>query len=231
VAVVTGANGGIGRAIVTAFVGEGTAVVALDVAESVAELRMLGTTDAPVQPVTADVRDATRWRATIAEADARFGPVEVLVNNAGIMHKKPFDQHTIEDWDVEFDVNVRAAFVSCLELLPRMAERGHGVVVNLASIWGSRGGPDRAAYIAAKHAVVGLSRALAADYLPHGIRVNSVSPGPVRTPMTAALGGDQSNWMEPREVAEVIVFLCSSAAGGVTGTNVEIPGRGRPAGL
>jgi NAD(P)-dependent dehydrogenase (short-subunit alcohol dehydrogenase family) len=155
----------------------------------------------------------------------------VLVNNAGIMHKKPFDQHTVEDWDLEFDVNVRAAFVSCLEILPAMAQRGNGVVVNLASIWGSRGGPERAAYIAAKHAVVGLSRALAADYLLHGIRVNALSPGPVRTPMTAALGGDQSSWMEPREVAEVIMFLCSSAAAGITGTNVEIPGRGRPAGL
>jgi 3-oxoacyl-[acyl-carrier protein] reductase len=126
-------------------------------------------------------------------------------------------------------VNARAAFVFCKAVLPQMARSGGGTVVNISSIWGHRGGPDRAAYIASKHAVIGLTRALAAEYGP-AVRINSLSPGPTRTPMTASLGGDQSDWMDPGEVADVVDFLCSPAAAGITGTDIEVSGRGRPAG-
>jgi NAD(P)-dependent dehydrogenase (short-subunit alcohol dehydrogenase family) len=230
-AVVTGAQGGIGRAIVAGLVAEGTAVAAFDLDPGVADLERLGTSEAPVHPQRVDLRDAAECQAAARQVVETLGPPEILINNAGVMHKKSLVDHTIEDWDLEFAVNVRPAFVLCQLLVPPMAQRGHGIVVNTASIWASRGGPDRVAYIAAKHAMVGLTRALAAEYGPAGVRINAVSPGPARTPMTEGLGGNQDDWMGPEEVADVIVFLCSDRAAGITGTNVEIPGRGQPAGL
>lgn len=229
VALVTGANGGIGRALVARFAAMGTAVAAVDHDAAVAGLAVDG--PVPVRPIVADLRDAADVERAVAEATAALGPIDVLVNNAGVMHKKPLAEHTLDDWDLEMAVNARAPFLLCRAILPSMAARGSGVVVNLASIWASRGGPDRAAYIAAKHAVLGLTRALAAEYGPAGVRINAVSPGPVRTPMTRDLGGDQSDWMEPDEIAEAIVFLCSDASSGMLGANLEVLGRGRPAGL
>lgn len=223
---VTGASGGIGRSVVERFVAAGTSVAALDRDPAVeameAEL---------VFPVVADLCDPAVADAAVQVVTARFGPIDVLVNNAGVMHKKPLAEHSLGDWEVEMAVNARAPFLLCRSLLPAMAVRRSGAVVNVASIWASRGGPDRAAYIASKHALLGLSRALAAEFGPSGVRINCVSPGPVRTPMTAALGGDQSEWLEPGEVAEAVMFLCGPAAAGIQGCNLEVPGRGRPAGL
>ncbi|HEX5585912.1 MAG TPA: SDR family oxidoreductase, partial [Acidimicrobiia bacterium] len=140
-------------------------------------------------------------------------------------------EHSLDDWELAMAVNARAAFVTCRAVIPSMAARGEGVVVNVASIWAARGGPDRVAYIAAKHAVLGLTRALAAEYGPAGVRINAISPGPVRTPMTASLGGDQSSWLAPEEIADAIVFLCGDGSRGMWGENLEVLGRGRPAGL
>lgn len=223
---VTGASGGIGRSVVERFVAVGTSVVALDREPAVeameAEL---------VMPLVADLCDPAAADAAVQVVTARFGPIDVLVNNAGVMHKKPLAEHSLGDWEIEMGVNARAPFLLCRALLPAMALRRSGTVVNVASIWASRGGPDRVAYIASKHALLGLSRALAAEFGPSGVRINCVSPGPVRTPMTAALGGDPSEWLEPGEVAEAVMFLCGPGAVGINGCNLEVPGRGRPAGL
>jgi len=173
----------------------------------------------------------TAARAAVGDVLAQLGPVDVLINNAGVMHKKQLPDHALEDWDLEMAVNARAPFILCQALVPAMAVRGFGIVINVASIWASRGGPERAAYIASKHALLGLTRALAAEYVSAGVRINAVSPGPVRTPMTAGLGGDQSSWMEPDEVAGAVEFLCGASARGISGENIEVLGRGRPAGL
>lgn len=230
VALVTGANGGIGRALVSRLVATGTAVAALD--RDPAVLSLADALDGPaVHPFVVDLTDASATRAIVAEVQIALGPVDVLVNNAGVMHKKSLPDHTLADFDEEMAVNVRAAFVLCQALVPSMAARGTGIVVNVASIWASRGGPERSAYIAAKHAVLGLTRALAAEYGSAGVRINAVSPGPVRTPMTAGLPGDHSDWMDPEEIADAIGFLCSADARAVNGENLEVLGRGRPAGL
>ena len=230
-ALITGANGGIGRAIVEHFVAGGTAVAALDRDPSVASLAAIGTVAAPVHPVAVDLTDAAAATAAVRNVVATFGAVGVLINNAGVMHKKPLPDHTVEDWDLEIAVNARAAFILCHALVPAMAVRGAGIVVNIASIWATRGGPERAAYIASKHALLGLTRALASEYFSAGVRINAVSPGPVRTPMTADLGGDQSDWMQPDEIANAVEFLCGDGARGISGENLEVMGRGRPAGL
>jgi NAD(P)-dependent dehydrogenase (short-subunit alcohol dehydrogenase family) len=231
VVLVTGANGGIGQAIVTRFVAAGMTVAALDRDPAVVSLAKEAGVGERVHPLVVDVADVAAARTAIEDVHAALGPVDVLVNNAGVMYKKPLVEHTLEDWDLEMGVNARAAFVLCRALVPAMALRGTGVVINIASIWASRGGPDRAAYVASKHALLGLTRALAAEYGSAGVRINAVSPGPVRTPMTADLGGDQSDWMEPDEVADVVAFLCGESARAISGENLEVMGRGRPAGL
>jgi NAD(P)-dependent dehydrogenase (short-subunit alcohol dehydrogenase family) len=231
VALVTGAAGGIGRALVRGLVEDGIAVAAVDIDGSVTDLATIGSDEVAVVGLQVDLLDADAVISAVGDAVAALGPIDVLVNNAGVMHKKPLQEHSLEDWDLEMGVNARAAFLLCRTIVPTMAERGDGVVVNVASIWADRGGPDRVAYIAAKHAVLGLTRALAAEFGGRGVRINAVSPGPVRTPMTAGLGGDQSAWMEPAEVADAIRYLCGDAARGVLGTNLEVFGRGRPAGL
>ena len=230
-ALITGANGGIGQAIVSRLVAAGTAVAALDRDPAVISLAAVGTVAAPVHPVVVDLADVTAARAAVGDVLAQLGPVDVLINNAGVMHKKQLPDHALEDWDLEMAVNARAPFILCQALVPAMAVRGFGIVINVASIWASRGGPERAAYIASKHALLGLTRALAAEYVSAGVRINAVSPGPVRTPMTAGLGGDQSSWMEPDEVAGAVEFLCGASARGISGENIEVLGRGRPAGL
>jgi len=231
VALVTGANGGIGREIVARFVDAGIDVAALDRDQTVASLAGTSTDEARVVPRVVDVVDTAATMAAIEDIEGELGPVDILVNNAGVMHKKPLSEHTLDDWDLEMAVNARAAFVLAQAVIPGMATRGFGVVVNVASVWASRGGPERVAYIASKHALLGLTRALAAEYGSAGVRINAVSPGPVRTPMTAELGGDQSDWMDPAEVADAVVFLCSEGARSISGDNLEVIGRGRPAGL
>ncbi|MGD9796629.1 MAG: SDR family NAD(P)-dependent oxidoreductase [Acidimicrobiia bacterium] len=231
VALVTGGAGGIGRAVVRGLRGDGLAVAVLDLEPAADSWPARGGDDPPVLAVRVDVADADAAVAAVRTVEAELGPVDVLVNNAGVMHKKPLGDTTLADWDAEMAVNARAAFVLCREIVPAMADRGDGVVVNVASIWADRGGPDRVAYIAAKHALLGLTRALAAEFGGRGVRVNAVSPGPVRTPMTAGLGGDQSAWLAPEEVADAVRYLCGGGARGVRGANLEVFGRGRPAGL
>jgi NAD(P)-dependent dehydrogenase (short-subunit alcohol dehydrogenase family) len=226
-AIVTGATGGIGHEIVAGLAARKAAVVAVDVAPEITEVQTLAGS-APVHALQADLSDPEQCLAAVVKAQELLGDIDVLINNAGLMLKKPLAEHTLDDWDLEMAVNARAPFLLCRELVPSMASRGWGLVVNLASIWASRGGSERAAHVAAKHAVLGLTRALAAEYGPAGVRVNAVSSGPVRTPMTAPSNGDQKDWLDPREVAEVVLFLCSEAAVGIQGADIEIAGRVPP---
>jgi len=232
VAIVTGAAGGIGREIVARLVAGDVDVMAVDASASVTEMSAPGRSGGcgAVIGHMADLLDAEQCREIARRAEREFGPVTIVVNAAGVMHRKPLADHTDADWDLEMGVNARAAFIVCRETVPQMAAMGHGIVVNIASIWAHRGGPDRVAYIAAKHAMIGLTRALAAEFGPT-VRINSVSPGPTRTAMTEPLGGDQSKWMDPGQVADVVAYLCSPAASGIVGTDVEVFGPGRPAGL
>jgi NAD(P)-dependent dehydrogenase (short-subunit alcohol dehydrogenase family) len=228
VALVTGASGGIGRALVARLTAAGISVAALDRDPAVVQLESGGDGRLIVQPLVVDLLDCAATEAAVARANDSLGPIDILVNNAGVLHKKPLAQQTVDDWDLAMAINARAPFVLCRAVLPSMAARGAGVVVNVASIWAARGGPERAAYVASKHAVLGLTRALAAEYGPAGVRINAVSPGPVRTPMTRQLGGDQSEWLEPDAIAEAIMFLCGDGARGMSGANVEVLGQGRP---
>jgi 3-oxoacyl-[acyl-carrier protein] reductase len=229
VALVTGSAQGIGRAIALAFAREGADLVLADrradALPGVAEaIRSLGRR-ALAHP--ADVSDEGQVGSLVERALGEFGRVDVLVNNAGtIVLPGGLEETTPEAWDTMMATNARSVFLCSRAVVPGMRRRGRGRIVNVASTAGLRPLPERSAYSASKHAVVGFTRALALDLRPHGIAVNAICPGAVDTPLTAYSRpeADKSGWLQPADVAEVAVFLASDAARGMTGAIVEVAG-------
>jgi 3-oxoacyl-[acyl-carrier protein] reductase len=229
VALVTGSAQGIGRAIALAFAREGADLVLADrradALPGVAEaIRSLGRR-ALAHP--ADVSDEGQVGSLVERALGEFGRVDVLVNNAGtIVLPGGLEETTPEAWDTMMATNARSVFLCSRAVVPDMRRRGRGRIVNVASTAGLRGLPERSAYCASKHAVVGFTRALALDLRLHGIAVNAICPGAVDTPLTAYSRpeADKSGWLQPTDVAEVAVFLASDSARGMTGAIVEVAG-------
>lgn len=230
VALVTGAGRGIGRAtaLALAAAGHDLALVALEADEVAAvadEVRALGRR---AHAHACDVAEADAIAHAAAAARDALGPVAVLVNNAGtILLPDDVVHASAARWDRTFDVNVRAAYLFCAALLPQMLAAGRGRVVNVASTAGLRGLPYRLAYVASKHAVVGLTRALAAEVRHPGVTVNAVCPGAVRTRLTAGSrpDADRSGWLEPEDVARTIRHLVGPDAAHVHGSVVELGDR------
>jgi NAD(P)-dependent dehydrogenase (short-subunit alcohol dehydrogenase family) len=229
VALVTGSARGIGRAIALALAREGADLVLADrradalpaVAEAIQALGRRALAHA------ADVGDAAEVGGLVDRALGEFGRVDVLVNNAGtIVLPGGLEETTPEAWDTMMAENARSVFLCSRAVVPDMRRRGRGRIVSVASTAGLRGLPERSAYCASKHAVVGFTRALALDLRPHGIAVNAICPGAVDTPLTAYSRpeADKSAWLQPTDVAEVAVFLASDAARGMTGAIVEVTG-------
>jgi NAD(P)-dependent dehydrogenase (short-subunit alcohol dehydrogenase family) len=235
VAIVTGSASGVGRETVRLLAGRGASVVAVDVAPSVHELE-----EDAVLPIQGDVAVAeTADRATDA-ATSRWGRADVLVNNAAHGVWKPILDTSEEEWDHVMAVNVRSMFLHCRAAIPIMRRQGGGAIVNTASISGLVGLPAQAAYAASKGAVIQLTRQLAVEYAPAGIRVNAVAPGAVDTPFlrkvldTApdrealaseiAASHPLGRLAAAEEVARAIVYLSSGEASFVTGTVLMVDG-------
>ena len=232
---VTGAGSGIGLAIVEAFVAEGAAVVALD-----RDLPAAGVLPAGVTAVQADISDDDAVRAAVAEAVGRLGGLDILVNNAGIGAQGAVVDTTDAEWHRVLDVNVVGTARVSRACWPQLVASEHAAVVNTASIVATAGLPQRAVYSASKGAVLALSRAMAADGMPDGIRVNAVNPGTADTPWvqrlleSAADSAAERSALEARqphgrlvaaeEVAAAVVFLASPRSGSVTGTDVAVDG-------
>ena len=234
--VVTGGAKGIGRATVERFTAGGERVIALG--------RDRAALDAlDVATFACDVTDET----AIAAVFAAIGAVDVLVNNAGIGESASLPATTLEAWRRHLEVNATGPFLCTRAVVPGMRERGSGVIVTVASTAGRVGVPYTSAYSASKHAVIGLTRALASELAGTGVRVNAVCPGFVRTEMTersiativaktgrspeqaeAALAASSplGRLLEPDEVADAIVFLASPAAAAITGQALVIDGGG-----
>ena len=237
-ALVTGGGRGIGRAIAERLAKDGARVVvtgrtSLEIHE-VAEL--LGGV-----AIEVDLGD----RKALARAVEKVGPVDVLVNNAGIAESATFDHTTDEMWDRAFEVNVTAAFALCRALVPGMVERRWGRVINVASNAGRIGYAYTTAYCASKHALIGLTRALAAEIPRSGVTVNAVCPGWVDTRMSAeaasriagktgrsaddatmalASMSPQRRLLDASEVAHLVASLCADEARGIHGQAIPIDG-------
>jgi 3alpha(or 20beta)-hydroxysteroid dehydrogenase len=232
-ALVTGAARGLGAAIVRVFVREGARVLISDVlAEEGAKLaEELG---AAADFSLHDVTDAAAWTRTVERAQARFGGLDILVNNAGVMGVRSFEDTTPALWERQLGIMQTGPFLGMKAVIPAMLRQGGGAIVNIASTNAIRGMAATAAYTAAKHGLLGLSRALALEYAAAGVRINVVCPGAMRTPMLSASFGDDMEGFaqhvpigrlaDPAEVAEAVAFLASPRASFCVGATLVVDG-------
>jgi NAD(P)-dependent dehydrogenase (short-subunit alcohol dehydrogenase family) len=242
-AVVTGASRGIGRAVALAFAREGYDVWALArSAEALEALRQEG--GEAIRPLSVDVADEAAVLAACRTV-LGSGVPRVLVNNAGIAISAPLAKTGTEDFHRVMAVNVTAPFLFCRELMPAMAAAGGGRVINMASTAAVKGMRYTSAYCASKHALLGLTRALAVEYARKGLTVNAVNPGWTETDMLTAAASAVSQGsgrseaeakqalasmnamgriIQPHEVAALCLFLASDAAAGVTGAAYAMDG-------
>ncbi|MEH7155717.1 SDR family NAD(P)-dependent oxidoreductase [Neobacillus drentensis] len=183
--------------------------------------------------LTGDVRSEEDVNSAVQETKECLGSIDILINNAGVMLLKPFIETTVKEWDFVQDVNIRGVYLCTRAVVPQMIEKRDGIIINLSSIWGTKGGPDRSAYITSKYACIGFSKALGEELKPYQIRVNAVCPGPVDTKMMDDIAPDvnKDNWLHPRDLANVIVDLCMPKMKAVTATVIEAFGNGRPVNL
>jgi NAD(P)-dependent dehydrogenase (short-subunit alcohol dehydrogenase family) len=229
VALVTGASSGIGRAVALALGGDGFAVVVhgRDQQRRAEVAKEIETRGGSARVVGGDLGDP----AVPARIAAEVGPVDVLVNNAGLSVWGPTDQMSAETVDALFAANVRAPFLLVGALAPGMVERGSGVIINVASMAGEIGLRNGAAYGATKAALASMTRAWAVEYAQAGVRVNAVSPGPVSTDPSkeeriAALGRTTllGRAADPEEIAGLVSYLASERASYITGATLAVDG-------
>lgn len=243
-ALVTGAARGIGAQIARVLAADGVRLTLLgrDPSALAALAKAIG---GDTQYVTADVADVAQVTAAFSTARDRSGPLAILVNNAGQAESAPFLKTSVDLWNRMLAVNLTGCFHCAQQALPQMLELGWGRIVNIASTAGQRGYPYVTAYTAAKHGVIGLTRALALEVAKKGITVNAVCPGYTETAILSesianivaktgrsseqaraqlAAANPQGRLIQPDEVASAVRWLCSEGASAVTGQSISVSG-------
>ncbi len=236
VAIVTGAGQGMGRGIAKCLAGAGADVVIAEyeaerIAPVVAEIEALG---AGCLGAPTDVSKAAEVKRTVQQTLDRFGKIDILVNNAGRVLIKPMIEHSEEEWDRILNTNLKGVFLFCREVLPHMIAAGRGAIVNIASIAAFHTTVPHVAYAASKAGVVALTRDLAHEVGPQGVRVNAIAPGPVQTGMTRSAGEQQRQAVarsillgrigQPEDIGQAVVFLTSDASSYITGATLRVSG-------
>lgn len=242
---ITGAAGGVGRAMARRFAADGYAVAAAQRSEGphqalADELRAAG---AAVAIERCDVTAVDQVQKAVAAAERQLGPIDVLINNAGVSASAPFASMDDELWARMLAVNLTGAYNVMRAVVPGMFERGRGRVINIASIAGKIGFAYTAAYVASKHGLVGLTRAVAIEAAPHGVTVNAICPGWIDSPMTGTAiariaektgrspeearhtlerMNPQGRLIQPEEVAALAAFLASPDAHGISGQAIDL---------
>jgi NAD(P)-dependent dehydrogenase (short-subunit alcohol dehydrogenase family) len=244
VALVTGAGSGIGRAAAQLFASEGARVAVLDLRREAAEETAAAITDAggSALAVAANVADAREVFTAMAEVTKTFGQLNVLYNNAGVDSRGSVAETDEDDWDRCLSVNAKGTFLCSRAAVPLLEASGKGAIVNQGSVAAMVGIPNFAAYCAAKGAVVSLTRNMAVDLAPRGIRVNVICPGTVFTPLMEPMlkargGGDLEKGLKmtvakypvgrlgtPEEIAQVALFLSCDDSSFMTGSVIAADG-------
>lgn len=243
-AIVTGAASGIGRATAELLAAEGASVVLADIDAAAADAAVAAIRAAGGRAifVRCDVTSSADCAAAVETAVERFGGLDILCNNAGIIRRADVVETTEEEWARVMAVNVTSVFLMSKHAIPVMARGGGGAIVNTGSGWGLKGGDRAASYCASKAAVVNLTRAMAIDHGPQGIRVNCVCPGDTDTAMlrdeARQLGADEAAFLAgsadrplarlgtPADIARAMLFLATDASSWVTGTTLVVDGGG-----
>ncbi|MER9138428.1 SDR family oxidoreductase [Mesorhizobium sp. M0830] len=242
-ALVTGGGSGVGRAIALALAGAGIDVTICGRRE--AELAKVAGENDRIFGIAGDVTNEAAMVSLYETAQAARGPFDIVVANAGMAGSTPAHKTALDDWQRTLDVNLTGAFLTVKPVLAGMAERGTGRIIFIASTAGLKGYTYVAPYVAAKHGVVGLMRALAAETAKSGVTVNAVCPGFVETEMleesiqriidktgrsveqarsSLASTNPQGRFIQPREVAAAVLWLCGDAAQSITGQAISISG-------
>ncbi|MGG0658682.1 3-hydroxybutyrate dehydrogenase [Rummeliibacillus pycnus] len=241
--IITGAAGGIGQALVKKFVEQEDFVFAADLHLDQAK-KLEAQYPGQVLAIELDVTDENSVKAAI-QLVARKGQVDVVVNNAGLQHRDKIEDFPTEKWDLLVDVMLKGTFLMTKHALPYMKEQQYGRIVNMSSIHGTKATPEKVAYVAAKHGVIGITRVTALEGAEFNITANAVLPGPVKTPLLIKQlkdleekGLDEAQALEeiiypkqamkrfitPEEVADGVYFLTSNGASGITGENLSVSG-------
>lgn len=237
VAIVTGAAQGIGRAIALGLAHAGAAVAIMDKeAAALAQVKSeIEKMERQVLSFAIDLADTDAISATVQETFAHFGPLDILINNAGVrVHKRVLD-HSLDDWQQTLNVNCIAPFIASQAAANIMRQQGNGSIVNITSQMAEVTSPFRVAYCASKAALVQMTRVMAVDWAEYGIRVNAVAPGPTRTPFTSAAANAGAmpinvekvplgRMADPDEIIGAVQYLASSASSFVTGSVLVVDG-------
>jgi 3alpha(or 20beta)-hydroxysteroid dehydrogenase len=235
VALITGAAGGSGAATARAFAEEEALVAVADVAEEAGE-KLVAELDDRATYLNLDVTSEDDWAAAISEVDRRFGRLDALINNAGILRFGGVDGTSLDDYMSVINVNQVGTFLGMRAAVPVMRSSGGGSIVNVSSVEGIRGSGGLVAYCASKFAVRGMTKSAAVELGPSGIRVNSISPGVVDTPMVRAQGLDGMDLDRlfgkipagrvgtPEDIANLMVFLASDESSYFTGADFVVDG-------
>jgi len=246
VGIVTGGASGIGKAIALALAKAGADVVIADLSEATgqATVKELEATGTKAFFQKTDVTKREEAKRLIDATVGRFGRLDILVNNAGLQHVAPIQDFPEEKWDLLVGVMLTGAFLLTKHAFPHMIRQHFGRIINIASAHGLVASPFKAAYVSAKHGLLGLTKVIALEGAAHNITSVAVCPGYVRTPLVEKQIADQAQahgisaqevmekvvlapqaikrLLEPEEVAEVVVFLCTDQASGITGTHLAM---------
>lgn len=235
---VTGASRGIGASIAVAFAQQGCAVVinynnSKEKAENLAKI-ILDSYKVPALAVKCDVSDYNQVQKMFDTVNDSLGGVDVLINNAGISSQKLFTDLLPEDWKNTMSINLDSMFYCCKLALPYMISKKSGVIINISSMWGQAGASCEVHYSTAKAGVIGLTKALAKEVAPSGIRVNCIAPGVIMTDMMSSFDEQTLNELKeetplqklgtPKNIADAAVFLASSKAEFITGQILGVNG-------
>jgi len=238
IALITGASKGLGKAMSLALsqAGATIALVSRDETKLQAVKQEIEASGGKAELFVADVKAEQEVERLEADVSKRLGKVQILVNNAGVNLRKNLIDFSLSEWQSVMDTNLTSVFLMCRKFVPHMRGTGYGRILNMTSIMSHVSLPQRSAYSASKAALLGLIRALALELAPDGITVNGISPGPFGTEMNQSLMQDPEanaqflanlpvgRWGKVEEIGGLASYLCSEAAGFITGTDILIDG-------